>query len=162
MDVKFYNSTIKKHINFGELIKEITLYMKEDPKADYKITVGTDSPGVQNTFFVTAITVLRVGNGGRYFWSKTDRIFCHTLQDRIYKEAIRSITFTQELKSRLKDAIGEDFFWDDKIAVHIDVGRNGKTKDFIDGVVGMVRGYGLEATIKPDAFCACVVADKHT
>ncbi len=161
-DIKFYNSTLKKHINFSRLVKEIISYVNKDSGAEYKITVGSDSPGVLNPFFVTAITILKVGNGGIYFWTKTEKVLCHNLQDRIYKEAMQSITLTQELKSRLKDELGEDFFWDDKIKVHIDVGRNGKTKDFVDGVVGMVKGYGLEAVIKPDSFCACVVADKHT
>lgn len=161
-NIKFYNSTLGQYVDFDRLIKEIISYMNKNPKADYKVTVGSDSPGVLNPFFITAITILRVGNGGVYFWTKTDRVKCHNLQDRIYKEALQSITLAQELKSRLKDELGEDFFWDDKITVHIDVGRNGKTKDFIDGVVGMVKGYGLEAVIKPDAFCACVVADKHT
>lgn len=162
MEIKFYNSTIKKHINFDELIKEISSYVSEQPKANYKITVGTDSPGVQNTFFVTAVTVLRVGNGGRYFWTKTGRIYCHTLQERIYKEAMLSITMTQELKGKLKDALGEDFFWNNQINIHMDIGKNGRTKDLIDSVVGMVKGYGFEAIIKPDAYCACAVADKHT
>jgi len=156
-EILFYNSTIGRHINFEDLIGEIVAYVNEEPKSDYRITVGTDSPGIDNPFFVTAITVLRVGNGGRYFWTKSDRIQCHGLQDRIYKEAVRSITLTQELKSGLKDKL-----WDNKITVHIDIGRNGSTKDFVEGVVGMVKGYGLEAVIKPDAFCACAVADRHT
>jgi hypothetical protein len=123
---------------------------------------------------VTAITILRVGNGGRYFWTRTEKIYCPGLQDRIYKETMQSITFTQELRSRLKDNLGEEFFWparnatqsvaggDNQISVHIDVGRKGPTKDLIDGVVGMVKGYGFEAVIKPDSFCAFVVADRHT
>lgn len=158
----FYNSTLQKHIDLEELIKEVVSYVGEKPKSEYRITVGTDSPGTSVTNFVTAITVLRVGNGGRYFWTKTKKIFCPTLQDRIYKEAIQSVTLSQEIKSRLKDALGEDVFWDGKIGVHIDIGRNGRTREFIDGVVGMVRGYGFDAFIKPDAFCACTVADKHT
>ncbi|MBU1179042.1 ribonuclease H-like YkuK family protein [Patescibacteria group bacterium] len=162
VNATFYNSTIKRRINFDQLIKEIIRYVNEKPNADYRITIGTDSPGVINPFFVTAVTVLRVGNGGRYFWTKSERIFCHGLQERIYKEAMRSITLTQELKSKLKDELGEESFWDNKITVHIDIGRNGSTKDLVDGVVGMVRGFGLEAVIKPDAFCACSVADKHT
>lgn len=161
-NIKFYNSTLKQHVNFDRLVKEIISYVNKYPDADYQITVGTDSPGVEEPFFVTAITLLRIGNGGIYFWTKTKRIRCRGLQERIYKEAMQSITLTQELKSRLKDELGEDFFWDDKITVHIDIGRNGPTKELVDGVVGMVKGYGLEAAIKPEAFCACVVADKHT
>jgi hypothetical protein len=161
MSVKFYNSAIKRRIGLDELIKEIISYINDVPNANYQITVGTDSPGVENPFFVTAVTILRIGNGGRYFWTKSERIQCHNLQERIYKEAMQSITLAQELKSRLRD-FGEEFFWDNKISVHIDIGRNGPTRNLIEGVMGMVKGYGLEAVIKPDAFCACVVADKYT
>ncbi len=161
-DIHFYNETLKRHIGFGELVEELIKYIRQYPKAEYKINVGTDSNASAFSQFVTAVTILRVGNGGRYFWTRSEKIFCPSLRDRIYKEAMQSITFTQELKSRLKDKLGEEFFWDDKISVHIDVGQNGPTKDLIEGVVGMVKGYGLEAIIKPDSFGAFVVADRHT
>ncbi len=161
-DILFYNETLKRHLGFDELIAEIKKYIAEHPEAEYKITVGTDSNASNYAQFVTAITILRVGNGGRYFWTRTEKIYCPGLQDRIYKETMQSITFTQELRSRLKDKLGEEFFWDNQISVHIDVGRKGPTKDLIDGVVGMVKGYGFEAVIKPDSFCAFVVADRHT
>ncbi len=161
-DILFYNETLKRHISLDELISEIIKYIEKEPKTEYKITVGTDSNASHWAQFVTAVSILRVGNGGRYFWTKSEKIFCPTLRDRIYKEAMQSITFTQELKSRLKEKIGEEFFWDNKISVHIDVGQKGPTKDLIEGVVGMVKGYGFEAVIKPDSFCAFVVADRHT
>ena len=161
-DILFYNETLKRHIGLDELISEIIKYIEKEPKAEYKITVGTDSNASHWAQFVTAVSILRVGNGGRYFWTKSEKIFCPTLRDRIYKETMQSITFTQELKSRLKEKIGEEFFWDNKISVHIDVGQKGPTKDLIEGVVGMVKGYGFEAVIKPDSFCAFVVADRHT
>lgn len=159
---RFYNETLGRHISFEELIEEIIRYIKEKPEKDYKITVGTDSNASNYANFVTAVSILRVGNGGRYFWTRSEAIFCPTLRDRIFKEAIQSITFVQELKSYLKEKLGEEFFWNNQISVHIDVGERGPTKDFIEGVVGMVKGYGFEAVIKPDAFCAFVVADRHT
>jgi predicted RNase H-related nuclease YkuK (DUF458 family) len=73
-----------------------------------------------------------------------------------------SITLTQALRSALRDKLGEEFFWDGKISVHLDVGTNGPTKDLVDSVVGIVKGYGFEAVIKPDSFGAFVVADRHT
>jgi predicted RNase H-related nuclease YkuK (DUF458 family) len=161
-NILFYNDTLKRHIGFDELIEEIKNYIHQEPRAKYKITIGTDSNASAFAQFVTAITILRVGNGGRYFWTKSEKIFCPTLRDRIYKETMQSITFTQELKSHLKEKIGEDFFWNEKISVHIDVGQNGPTKELVESVVGMVRGYGLEAVIKPDSFGAFVVADRHT
>ena len=85
---------------------------------------------------------------------------CNTLRERIYQETIHSITLAQELRGRLKEKLGDEFFWDDQI--HIDVGRVGPTREFIDVVVGMVRGYGFDAVIKPDSFGASIVADRHT
>jgi predicted RNase H-related nuclease YkuK (DUF458 family) len=173
-NVKFYNETLGRYIKLDETVEEIAKYIGQQPEAKYKITVGSDSQGSNETQFVTAVAVLRVGNGGRYFWTKTDKIFCPTLRDRIYKEAMYSITLVQELKSRLKEKLGEEFFWparhatqdiaggDNKITVHLDIGKNGPTKDFIDSVVGMVRGYGFDAIIKPDSFGAFVLADRHT
>jgi len=161
-NIQFYNQTLKRYIKFEEVIGELVAYINSEPAAQYKITIGTDSEGVKDTHFVTAIAILRIGNGGRYFWTKSEKIFCPTMQDRIYKETMYSITFVQELKSRLKDRLGEDFFWNNKITVHLDVGKKGPTKDLIEAVVGMVRGYGFDAVIKPDSFCAFVLADRHT
>ncbi len=161
-NILFYNETLRRHINLDELIAELAQYIRQKPEAEYKITVGTDSNASRWAQFVTAVTILRVGNGGRYFWTRSEKIFCPTLRERIYKETMQSITFTQELKSQLKDKIGEELFWPDKITVHIDVGQNGPTKDLVESVVGMVKGYGFEAIIKPYSFGAFVVADRHT
>ncbi|HEY4497529.1 MAG TPA: ribonuclease H-like YkuK family protein, partial [Candidatus Paceibacterota bacterium] len=98
--------------------------------------------------------------GGIYFWTSFEQQSSGSLRDRIYKETMRSITLAQELRGRLKEALGDEFFWDDQ--VHIDVGEHGPTKDLIDAVVGMVKGYGFDAVIKPYAFGASVVADRHT
>lgn len=159
---QFYNETLKRHLGFDEVVGELIEYVNKKPDACYKITVGTDSAGTNDTQFVTAIAILRVGNGGRYFWTKSEKIFCPTMQDRIYKETMHSITFVQELKSRMKDKLGEESFWDNKITVHLDVGKKGPTKELVETVVGMVRGFGLEAVIKPDSFGAFVLADRHT
>jgi len=161
-ETKFYNETLKRYISFKELVSEIVSYVNSNQSAKYHITVGTDSPGKNDVCFTTAISVWKVGNGGIYFWTKSEQTFCPSLSDRIYKETIQSITFMAELKGRLRDALGEEFFWDNKIEVHIDVGENGKTRDLIDAVVGMVKGYGFEAVIKPESFCATVLADRHT
>ncbi len=151
-----------KTVTFNELINELISYIVEQPKREYKIVVGTDSKAERQVRFVTSVAILRVGSGGRYFWTRSEEISVPTLRDRIYKETMYSITFTQEVRSRLKDKLGEEFFWDGKISVHLDVGKNGPTKDLIDVVVGMVRGYGLEPVIKPDSFGAFVLADRHT
>jgi len=48
------------------------------------------------------------------------------------------------------------------VAIHIDVGTQGETKELIREIVGMVTGSGYQAAIKPDSFGASKVADKYT
>src|SRR3989344_3193497 len=115
-NLSFYNETLGRHISFDELIKEIINYIREKPERNYKITVGTDSNASEYALFVTAVSILRVGNGGRYFWTRSEKARCPSLRDRIYKEAIQSITFVQELKGGLKERLGEEFFWDNQIS----------------------------------------------
>lgn len=158
----FYNLTLAKHISLEELADELIFYVNEKKEAEYKIIVGTDSAAEKTTRLVTAVTILRVGNGGRYFWTRSEEINCPSLPDRIYKETMQSITLSQELRSAFAERLGEDVFWNGKIMIHLDVGTKGPTRELIDSVVGMVKGYGLEAVIKPFAFCASIVADRHT
>ncbi|MEK7083182.1 MAG: ribonuclease H-like YkuK family protein [Patescibacteria group bacterium] len=44
----------------------------------------------------------------------------------------------------------------------MDIGPNGPTKELIDGVVGMIKGYDFVPVIKPYSFGASIVADRHT
>ena len=162
MSAIFHSPSKKTPLNFREVVSEIISYIQSEKNQPYKIIVGADSAAENWTQFVTAVSVLKVGKGGRYFWTKSEIVFCPTLQDRIYKETMAAITMAQELKSRFREFAGEDFLWDEKVIVHIDVGKNGPTRDLIDAVVGMAKGYGLEAVIKPEAFCSFVVADRHT
>jgi predicted RNase H-related nuclease YkuK (DUF458 family) len=46
--------------------------------------------------------------------------------------------------------------------IHADVGENGVRKDMIKEVIGLIRGNGFEAKIKPEAFAASVVADRFS
>ena len=143
-----------------EVVGHIYDFVKSEPARKYKIIVGTDSAARSEVNFVTAVTIWRIGNGGIHFWTRSEKTVCHDLRERIYKETMHSITLAQELRGRLKEKLGDEFFWDDQI--HIDVGTNGPTREFVDSVVGMVKGYGFDAVIKPDSFGASIVADRHT
>jgi hypothetical protein len=48
------------------------------------------------------------------------------------------------------------------LEIHVDIGENGRTKEMIDEVVGMIIGGGMRVRIKPHAYAATSVADKHT
>lgn len=155
----FFN-VLGDSLDLEEVIFNIKNFVKLAPERKYKIIVGTDSAAKDEVNFITAITIWRIGNGAIHFWTKSEKTKCGSLRDRISKETMHSITLAQELRGRLKEKLGDEFFWDDQI--HIDVGENGPTKDFIDSVVGMVKGFGFEAVIKPFSFGASCVADRHT
>ncbi|PIR69781.1 MAG: hypothetical protein COU47_01745 [Candidatus Niyogibacteria bacterium CG10_big_fil_rev_8_21_14_0_10_46_36] len=159
-NLQFHNHA--GNFNFEQLVDELIAYIYHKPDAHYHIVVGSDSRAEKEVCFVTAVGILRIGNGGRYFWSRSLPEKCGTLQNRIFKETMRSIAFTQELRSALKDKLGEEFFWNNQLTVHLDVGENGPTRELIDTVVGMVKGYGFEAAVKPYSFGAFVLADRHT
>ena len=114
---------------------------------------------------MTAIVARRIGNGAIYFWRRSGVERVASLQDRIWKEALASLMIAQELRSRLREQFGEDAFWAGRIDVkhiHLDIGTQGPTRTFIDGVRGMVKGYGFEPVIKPLSYAAFAVADLHT
>lgn len=150
----------------GDVMHEIKKYILKHPDASYEIVIGSDSQAaIRGTaLFVTAVVVRRIGNGGVYFWTRSEEKF-HALRDRIWKEAMLSITLAQEFRSLIKDMMGEELFWEKKVefrCIHLDVGEAGPTKDFIDGISGMVKGFGFVPVIKPYSYGAFVVADLHT
>jgi len=159
-EITFYSQTLGR-ISFEAAIGEITAFVKKEPDRFYKIIIGTDSDAASPVALVSAITVWRVGNGAIHFWTKSAPRNFGSMRDRIWQEAISSITLAQEVRSRLQEVLGDEFFWDGN-EIHVDIGENGPTRDLIDGVVGMIKGYNFTPVIKPYSFGASVVADRHT
>ncbi len=157
-----FHSWSKGTLTLTRVFDEIISYIKSQPERSYQIIIGSDSAARSPVSLITAVTIRRVGNGAVHFWVESDKKIFHTFRDRIYEEAMQSITLAQEFRSGLREKFGEDFFWNDKIQVHIDVGENGPTREMIDQVVGMVKGFGFQAVIKPGSFGASQVADRHT
>lgn len=157
-----FHSWSKGTLSLARVFEEMTAYIRIQPERSYQVIVGSDSAARSPVPLVTAVTIRRVGNGAVHFWVTSEKKIFHTLRDRIYEEAMQSITLAQEIRSGLREKLGEDILWDDRIQIHIDVGQNGPTRDLIDQVVGMVKGFGFEAVIKPGAFGASQVADRHT
>lgn len=149
------------NISFDFVMKDIIRFIKEDPKRYYKVIVGSDSMAVNFTSIITAIIVWRVGKGATYFLTKSNPTIFYSLHDRILAETINSIMLAQEVRSYLKDSIGEEFFWDGN-DIHVDIGKNGETRKYIQEVTGIIKGFDFVPIIKPNAFCASTVADKHT
>jgi predicted RNase H-related nuclease YkuK (DUF458 family) len=142
------------------VIGKILGFIDSKREREYRLIIGTDSLPSNGTgsYLVTAIVLHRVGNGGIYFWQREIRRGLHSLRDRMYAEALASISMAQRLEkqSALKELIKAN------LEIHVDVGEDGPTREMIHEIVGMIVGYGYNAKIKPDSFAASKVADRHT
>lgn len=151
-------SPSKGKMSFDETFKDIVGYMQEMPGIPYRLIIGTDSQLREDACFVTAIVIHRVGKGGRYYYTKENERMGRSLKQRIFIEAAKSLG----VASRLAEKLAENGYGDLNVEIHLDIGQNGETKDLIREIVGMVTGTGFEAKIKPDAYGATKVADKHS
>lgn len=176
----FHNPT-KGIMDLGRVVIELINYIKEDPEARYKIVIGTDSENRgKGADFVCVVAIHRIGKGGRYFWS---RIFDERnldLRSRIYHEATVSLALAgaflekelefHKVKVDMSQSINDLFkllgtnkeiIFSNELEIHVDIGLNGPTKAMIKEIVGMIRGSGFPVRIKPEAFAAATLADKH-
>ncbi len=162
MKSDFFHSPTKGRLQLTRVTKEIASFISQDDQSKYRLVVGTDSNGDKRADFVTAVIVYRIGHGGRYFWKRTNghRIY-HTLRDRIYQEVALSLQVAQDMLKQLKTSLTKSDLPNYDFQIHIDVGQNGPTREMIKEVVGMVRGNGFKAKIKPESYAASHVADKY-
>jgi len=158
---EIFHSPTKGKMDIEKVAKEISNFIKQKP-GKYQLVVGTDSEGSKRADFITAIIAHRIGKGGIYFWKRTngDKIY-HTLRQRIYEEVNLSLRTAQKLLEFLGKNLHYSHLPGCDLQIHIDVGENGPTKDIIKEVVGIVRGNGFEAKIKPESYGASIIADKH-
>jgi len=148
-------------LDITRLIKE---FIEEDPQNTYSLTIGTDSESKQlgnKTMheLITAIVIHRKGYGGRYFYRKLLLSPVKTLREKIYREVLTSVEIAQDLTPYLKKYLNGHSNYN--LEIHIDVGENGKTKNVITEVVGIVTGSGFVARTKPFSYAASNIADRH-
>ncbi|PIV10130.1 MAG: hypothetical protein COS49_02120 [Candidatus Portnoybacteria bacterium CG03_land_8_20_14_0_80_41_10] len=163
MKSDFFHSPTKGRLQLTKVTKEIANFIGQDDQSKYRLVVGTDSNGGKKTDFVTAVIIYRIGHGGRYFWKRTNghKVY-HTLRDRIYQEVALSLQVAQDMLKKLESSLANDSLPKYDFQIHIDVGQNGPTREMIKEVVGIVRGNGFKAKIKPESYAASYVADRYT
>lgn len=146
-------------LSFTKVVDKLISYRLQNLDFSYRIIIGTDSQEVKSegTNFVTALIVHRVGAGGIYFWKKANGIVTHSLKQRILTEAV----FSLELAQKLTENLVKKGLLEDNLEIHVDIGRAGPTREMISEVIGMIRASGFAVKIKPDAYGAAKVADRH-
>jgi predicted RNase H-related nuclease YkuK (DUF458 family) len=147
-------------IDQDQLIQRMLAFVATRHERDYRLIVGTDSlPNLDGqVYLVTAIVLHRIGNGGIYFWMRTLTPKLRVLRDRMYAEALASISMAQRLEAvpELRPLLKSN------IEIHVDVGEAGPTREMIQELVGMIIAHGYAAKTKPESFAASKVADRHT
>lgn len=147
-------------LTLKEVIFRIGQFIHADPAYRYQVIIGTDSQehGKYEVDFVSAIIVHKIGAGGIYFWQREKVNHRYVLRERIYEEATRSLMLAQTLLEEFE----REGFLNFNLEIHVDIGEQGETRVMINEVVGMIRGSGFAVKVKPEAFGAAKVADRHT
>lgn len=140
--------------------EEITNIVIDHSSEGGTVYIGSDSMvQKQKCIFCTAICLLgETKQSNRYFIKRTknDTKEFKTLLQRITREVQNSIDMGLKLLEYCPTI---------KIELHLDVSntnKESKTSKFADMLVGYARGSGFSCKIKPDAFAAYCVADKHS
>jgi uncharacterized protein len=145
-------------LSFERMFAQIVAYMEEQRDQRYNLIIGTDSLLGDDTCFVTAVVIHRVGHGGRYFYHKFRNRKIESLRQRILFETSLSL----ETASQISSELAKNGYSELPLEIHLDVGDRGETKRIIREVVGMVQGSGYAAVTKPDSYGASKVADRET
>ncbi len=155
-----FNSPTHGQLTIEELQKTVSSYMSKSKESNYRIIIGSDSQKTKKEAydFVVALAIHRVGSGGVYFWRREVVNQKMSLKERMYREAILSLTSAEDLSLLFRDNGISKY----NVEIHVDIGTNGETKDLITEISGMVRASGYNVKIKPDSFGASKVADRHT
>lgn len=154
----YYISPTKGRLTFEQMFRDIISFTKEAPEENYKLIVGTDSQLREEICYVTAVIILREGKGGRFYYTREREKKQLSLKQRIFMETARSLGVASRLTERLATAGLKD----PNMEIHLDIGKQGRTKEIIREVVGMVVGSGFGARIKPESYGAFKVADRYT
>jgi len=84
----FHNPT-KGTLIFDQVIDELCGFLREEPKMQYSLTIGSDSEQrAGEVEFISAIVIHRKGHGARYFWMRTEKPPFPNLRERSWHEAI--------------------------------------------------------------------------
>ena len=152
-----WNTGSKDIIDFNDIIEHI----KKHTLLNGTIYIGTDSFFIKNKcIFSTAICLYGADKqkGGRYFYTKTslNKNKFPELSIRMIKEAENTINLANHIVELIPSA---------ELELHLDISpqeKNEGTSHLANMLIGYIKGSGYECRVKPDAFAAASIADKHS
>ena len=145
-------------VSFQNIVSSLKQLIREP---NHLIIVGSDSHYRKHyTIFASAITVVNRSNlmHSKYFYNKSIVTTKNRFGDlfyRVYREMEESLTIANNLRESIPEL---------NIEIHLDVSSSSKnrTYKFSNGIKEIVASQGYPVKIKPDAWGATAVADKHT
>jgi len=146
-------------VSFEEMVSIIKAYSAEDPNMEFVIAVGTDSQNSNITKVPVTVgihkIINKVGKGGIYFSEIKKVKKISNIRQKIFYETNLSIELALKLNH-----IFEESNTPHEIEVHVDVGYNGPTSQYVAEIKGWVKACGFECVIKPDSYMASSVANR--
>ncbi|MBA2176383.1 ribonuclease H-like YkuK family protein [Halobacillus locisalis] len=161
-----------KNMDFTQVFSHIVAFMKNEPKGEYKLMLGTDSQvHPRHTLFITGVVIQRVGKGAWACFRKevVDRQMT-TLHERIsyetsLTEQVASL-FTEQHKHQLIDIVLPHIYKGATFTMegHIDIGsgERNRTRVYVNEMVARIESLGMEPKIKPDSIVASSYANRYT
>lgn len=161
-----FNSPSYGKLDWPNVVGKIVWFLGLDTEASYDVIIGTDSEAQNGEAdFVTAVIVHKKGRGGVYFWGRQKVKNLYSLKQRIWHEATISLTMAQNVVDDFtKVGLFNPTAGSGRILnleIHVDIGPNGKTRELISDIVGMIRANGFKVATKPSSWGASHVADRH-
>ena len=141
--------------------EDILDIVKQHSKNNGTVYVGTDSFFIKDQcIFSNAICLYGADGqkGGRYFFikKKVPKKAFSNLAIRMLKEAEETIEIAKIISHANPST---------KLELHLDdssADKKEKTSSYADMLIGYARGVGFKCKVKPDAFAATSIADKHS
>ena len=155
-----------EEISKPEIIQRIAEYILKEPKAQYEITVGTDSQNHKSTKMVEVIAIHKTGQGGLFFYDAEYIRKISNIKQKIVAETMRSLNVAEGILDGIEEILFDNGLLlediDLSFQIHCDIGKAGKTNILIQEITSWVQSCGYDCCIKPYSYAASGIANKFT
>ena len=161
-----YTSETYGSLNIEQIPEKIQDYYEKMKHydTDFQIVVGSDSQTFDTLKLVNVIAVVCEGHGGIFFHEITRLPRTNDVRQKLTTETNESLQVALKLSEIFEKEEYKELRERTNIEIHVDAGWNpkGKTKDYIQGILGWIKACGFGASVKPESFVASTIADKFS